>query len=336
MHTALPHETILWIGFNIFVIIMLAIDLGIFNREAHKITIRESLIWTGVWIALALLFNLGIWLYSGDTDLALQFLSGYLIEKSLSMDNLFVFLVIFTYFGVTDRYQHKVLFWGILGALIFRAVFIFAGVALINKFHWIIYVLGVFLLYTGGRMALQTDVEVQPEKNPVLKLARKIFPITTEFHGAEFFIRDQGKRWATPLFVVLLVIETTDVMFAVDSIPAILAISRDPFIVYSSNVFAILGLRALFFALAGIMRLFEYLHYGLAAILVFVGLKMLVSEWIHLPVWIALIIIAVILTTTILASILFPKNGRQAGEPATEGGSSGQSEYLESASYEEE
>jgi len=307
METALPHETLLWIGFNIFVVIMLAIDLGVFNREAHKITIKESLIWTAVWIILALLFNLGIYLYSNSAELALQYLSGYLIEKSLSMDNLFVFLVIFTYFGVPNRYQHKVLFWGILGALIFRAIFIFAGVALINRFHWIIYLLGAFLLYTGYKMIFQKGEDVDPEKNPVLKIAQKIFPVTPSFHGDNFFTRINGKLFATPLFIVLIMIETTDVMFAVDSIPAILAISRDPFIVYSSNVFAILGLRALFFALAGIMQLFEYLHYGLAAILIFVGLKMLLSEWIHLPVWIALSVIAFILTSTIIFSVLHAK-----------------------------
>ncbi len=314
METALPHETILWIGFNIFVVIMLAIDLGVFNREAHKITIKESLIWTAVWIILALLFNLGIYLYSSSTELALQYLSGYLIEKSLSMDNLFVFLVIFTYFGVPNRYQHNVLFWGILGALIFRAIFIFAGVALINRFHWIIYVLGAFLLYTGYKMIYEEGEEIDPERNPVLKVVRKIFPVTSSFHGDNFFTRINGKLFATPLFIVLIMIETTDVMFAVDSIPAILAISRDPFIVYSSNVFAILGLRALFFALAGIMQLFEYLHYGLAAILIFVGLKMLLSEWIHLPVWIALSVIAIILTGTIGFSVLQAKK-EEAAKP---------------------
>ncbi len=335
MQTALPHETLLWIGFNIFVIIMLAIDLGVFNREAHRITIKESLIWTAVWIILALLFNVGLLIYA-DTDLALQYLSGYLIEKSLSMDNLFVFLMIFSYFGVPNRYQHKVLFWGILGALIFRALFIFAGVALINRFHWIIYVLGFFLLYTGFRMAVQKDAEVDPEKNPVLKLARRIFPVTQRYHGDHFFTRSGGKLFATPLFIVLLVIETTDVMFAVDSIPAILAISRDPFIVYSSNVFAILGLRAMFFALAGIMQLFEYLHYGLSAILVFVGLKMLLSEWIHLPVWIALLVIAVILIGTIVVSVIHGKHQlrREQPEPASQPQSSSQA--SETSGYEEE
>jgi len=310
----MPDQTLLWVGFNFFVVIMLAIDLGVFNREAHKITIRESLIWTAVWIGLALLFNVGIWYYEG-TDLALKFLSGYLIEKSLSMDNLFVFLVIFTYFRVDKKYQHKVLFWGIIGALVFRALFIFAGVALINRFHWVIYILGLFLLYTGFKMAFQSGRDVDVEKNPMLNLVQKIFPVTNRYRGDHFFVREGGKLFATPLFIVLVVIETTDVMFAVDSIPAILAISRDPFIVYSSNVFAILGLRALFFALSGIMQLFEYLHYGLAAILIFVGIKMLISDWIHLPVWIALSVIALILIVTIVLSVLHGKKMASAERP---------------------
>jgi len=304
------NTTLLWIVFNLFVILMLAIDLGVFNRHAHKISIRESLIWTFVWIALALVFGVGVWQYAGSQK-ALEYLSGYLIEKSLSMDNLFVFLVIFTYFKVSDRYRHKVLFWGIIGALVFRALFIFAGVTLLNRFEWVVYVLGVFLIYTGIRLATETDKEVDIERNPVLGLVRKVLPVTTSYREDNFFVREKGKLFATPLFIVLVVIETTDVMFAVDSIPAILAISRDPFIVYSSNVFAILGLRALFFALAGIMELFEYLHYGLAAILVFVGIKMLLSHWIHLPVWVALSVIAVILTVTMVASI---RHGRRTAD----------------------
>lgn len=310
METLLHSETTLWILFNLFVLLMLAIDLGIFNREAHSITIKESLIWTLVWIVLALAFGGGIWHYAGSQK-ALEYLSGYLIEKSLSMDNLFVFLVIFTYFDVSDRYRHKVLFWGIVGALLFRALFIFAGVSLLNHFEWVIYILGTFLIYTGIRLATETEKKVEVEKNPVLRLVRKIFPITDSYRGEHFFVREKGKLLATPMLVVLVAIETTDVMFAVDSIPAILAISRDPFIVYSSNVFAILGLRALFFALAGIMALFEYLHYGLAAILVFVGIKMLISDWVHLPVWVALLTIAGILTVTMIASVVLGK--KQAG-----------------------
>lgn len=302
----LANETLLFLGFNIFVLLMLAVDLGVFNREPHKISIRESLIWSGVWVGLSVLFGIGMWLFEGP-NVGLEYFSGYLIEKSLSMDNLFVFLMIFTFFKVDKKYQHEVLFWGILGALIFRGLFIFAGVAILNKFHWVIYLLGAFLVYTGIKMAFQEDRDVDVEHNPILIFVRKIFPVSEQYHGKKFFIRKSGKLLATPLLVVLIAIETTDIMFAVDSIPAILAITRDPFIVYSSNVFAILGLRALFFALSGIMQLFEYLHYGLAAILSFVGLKMLFSEFVHIPVWIALGVIAVILTVTIIASVRHAK-----------------------------
>jgi len=302
----LPHETLLFAGFILFVLLMLAVDLGVFNREPHKISIRESLIWSGVWIGLSLLFAVGLWHFEGSEP-ALKYLSGYLIEKSLSMDNLFVFLVIFQFFKVDKKYRHTVLFWGILGALVFRAAFIFAGVAVLNKFQWLIYLLGAFLIYTGIKLARETNREIEPEHNPVLKLVRRIFPVTEKYHDNHFFVREAGKLFATPLFIVLVAIETTDIMFAVDSIPAILAISRDPFIVFSSNVFAILGLRALFFALSGIMQLFEYLHYGLAAILMFVGIKMLLSEFVHMPVWIALSVIAIILTVTIVASVRHSK-----------------------------
>ena len=314
----LPNETLLFVIFNIFVLIMLAVDLGVFNREPHKITIRESLIWSAVWIGLALLFGAGMWYFEG-AEVGLKYLSGYLIEKSLSMDNLFVFLMIFTYFKVDKIYQHKVLFWGIVGALVFRALFIFAGVAVLNKFHWVIYVLGAFLIYTGYKMAVDSGREIDVEHNPVLRAVRRMFPVTEQYHGRNFFIRTSGKLFATPLFVVLIAIETTDIMFAVDSIPAILAITRDPFIVYSSNVFAILGLRALFFALAGIMQLFEYLHFGLAAILVFVGIKMLLSEVLHIPVWIALSVIAVILTVTIVTSVRHAKKQKPATDKNIDG-----------------
>lgn len=314
----LPHETLLFAGFILFVLLMLAVDLGVFNRDPHKITIRESLIWSGVWIGLSLLFALGLWYFEG-TEPTLKYISGYLIEKSLSMDNLFVFLVIFQFFKVDKIYRHKVLFWGIIGALVFRAAFIFAGVAILNKFQWLVYLLGAFLIYTGIKLARETNREIEPEQNPILKLMRRIFPVTENYRGGHFFVREAGKLFVTPLFIVLVAIETTDIMFAVDSIPAILAISRDPFIVFSSNVFAILGLRALFFALSGIMQLFEYLHYGLAAILMFVGIKMLISELVHIPVWIALSVIAVILTVTIIASVRHSKqseNVEESGEKA--------------------
>jgi len=295
-----------WILFNLFVIAMLALDLGIFHRKAHVVRLKEALGWSVVWICLALIFNVIIYFWHGQ-EIALQFLAGYIIEKSLSVDNLFVFLLIFSYFSVPSVYQHKILFWGILGALIMRAIFIAAGITLIEKFHWMIYLFGGFLIITGIKMALQKDEEIHPEANPVLRLFRRFVPVTHEYHDDRFFILKEGKRWATPLFVVLLLIETTDVIFAVDSIPAVLAVTRDPFIVYTSNVFAILGLRALYFALAGIMQLFHYLHYGLSVILVFVGTKMLISDVYKVPIGIALSVIAGILIISVIASILRPR-----------------------------
>lgn len=285
---------------------MLALDLGVFHRKAHVVRLKEALGWSVVWICLALLFNLLIYSWLGP-ETALQFLAGYIIEKSLSVDNLFVFLLIFSYFSVPSVYQHKILFWGILGALIMRAIFIAAGITLIEKFHWMIYLFGGFLIITGIKMAFQKDKELHPETNPVLRLFRRFVPVTDQYHHDHFFVLKEGKRWATPLFVVLLLIETTDVIFAVDSIPAILAVTRDPFIVYTSNVFAILGLRALYFALAGIMQLFHYLHYGLSLILVFVGTKMLISDIYKVPIGLALSVIAGILIVSVVASILRPR-----------------------------
>ncbi len=302
----MSNELLLWIGFNIFVLAMLALDLGVFHRKAHEVKVKEALWWSAVWIALAMLFNAGIYVFRGE-QAALEFLTGYLLEKSLSVDNIFVFIMIFAYFRVPGLYQHKVLFWGILGALIMRAIFIAAGVTLIQQFHWVIYIFGAFLVLTGIKMAAQKDKEIHPEKNPVLKLFRRFMPVTEHYEGSSFFIK-KGRRWfATPLFVVLLVVETTDVIFAVDSIPAILAITIDPFIVYTSNVFAILGLRALYFALAGIMLLFHYLAYGLAAILVFVGIKMLMADIYKLPIAVALGVVAGILLISIVASLLRPR-----------------------------
>lgn len=295
-----------WILFNLFVLAMLALDLGVFHRKAHVVRLKEALGWSVVWICLALLFNLLIYSWLGP-ETALQFLAGYIIEKSLSVDNLFVFLLIFSYFSVPSVYQHKILFWGILGALIMRAIFIAAGITLIEKFHWMIYLFGGFLIITGIKMAFQKDKELHPETNPVLRLFRRFVPVTDQYHDDHFFVLKEGKRWATPLFVVLLLIETTDVIFAVDSIPAILAVTRDPFIVYTSNVFAILGLRALYFALAGIMQLFHYLHYGLSLILVFVGTKMLISDIYKVPIGLALSVIAGILIVSVVASILRPR-----------------------------
>ncbi|MBI4278595.1 MAG: TerC family protein [Armatimonadetes bacterium] len=298
-------HVLFWIAFNLFVLGMLALDLGVFRRKAHAVTLREALAWSAVWIALALLFNLVIYLWQGPRA-ALEFLAGYLIEKSLSVDNIFVFVLIFSYFRVPGAYQHKVLFWGILGALIMRAVFIAAGVALIQRFHAVIYVFGAFLVATGVRMALQKDKEIHPERNPVLALLRRVMPVTDGYEGDRFLVRREGRRAATPLLVVLLIVETTDLIFAVDSIPAILAITLDPFIVYTSNVFAILGLRALYFALAGVIELFHYLHYGLSAILVFVGVKMLLTDLYKIPIAPALAVVAGILLISVAASLRWP------------------------------
>lgn len=292
----------MWFGFNVFVLLMLALDLGVFNRKSQEIKVKEALTWSAVWIGLAMLFNAGIYYFMG-AEPAMQFLTGYIIEKSLSVDNIFVFVLVFSFFKVPAIYQHRVLFWGIIGALIMRAIFIAAGVTLIEKFHWIIYVFGAFLIITGIKLAINKGVKVDPEHNPVVKLFRKFFPVTNQYHGSKFWIKQNGKNIATPLFIALLLIETTDLIFAVDSIPAILAITSDPFIVYTCNVFAILGLRSLYFALAGTMHMFKYLHYGLAAILVFVGVKMMLVDIYKIPVGISLSSIAGILLVSIIMSI---------------------------------
>ena len=299
-------QFLMWFGFIIFILIMLAIDLLVFQRKPHEVRVREALIWSAVWISLALIFNLGVYIWGGKQQ-ALEFLTGYLLEKSLSVDNIFVFLIIFSYFKVSQKYQHEVLFWGILGALVMRAAFIAGGIVLISKFHWIVYVFGGFLIFTGIKMAFGKENEVHPEKSPVFRLFNRLIPVAKGYDGGKFFIHN-GVRWlATPLFVVLLIIEATDVMFAFDSIPAILAITRNPFIVYTSNIFAILGLRALYFALAGIMRYFHYLNYGLSLILIFVGVKMLLAGVYKIPVGISLAVIACILLISIAASIRWPK-----------------------------
>jgi len=295
-----------WAGFLLFVLLMLALDLGVFHRKSHEVKIREALIWSAVWISLALIFNVGVYFLMGK-EKAIEFLTGYVIEKSLSVDNLFVFIMVFSYFNVDTKYQHKVLFWGILGALIMRAIFIFAGVALIQQFHWIIYVFGAFLIFTGFKMLVQKEEKMEPEKNPLVRLFKRFFPVTDTLHGDRFFVKINAKTVATPLFIVLLIIEFTDLIFAVDSIPAILAISTDTFIIFTSNVFAILGLRALYFALAGIARLFYYLKYGLSAILVFVGVKMVIAGFFKIPVMYSLLVIVSILILSILASVIFPK-----------------------------
>jgi tellurite resistance protein TerC len=298
-----------WIGFHVFVFIMLALDLGVFHKHTHKVPVKEAIIWSCVWIFLALLFAVFIYL---DKDFgpvkALEFLTGYVIEYSLSVDNIFVFILIFSYFAVNKQYQHKILFWGILGALIMRGIFIFTGVALINRFHWIVIIFGGFLVFTGIKMLFQKETEVDPEKNVVVKFFRRFLPVTKTLHGDKLLITQNGKLYATPLFLVLVIIETSDLIFAVDSIPAILAISKDIFIVYTSNIFAILGLRSLYFALAGIMGYFRYLKVGLAFVLTFVGLKMLSAYFrFEIPIVTSLGIIISILTISILASVFIKK-----------------------------
>ncbi|MGV3704357.1 MAG: TerC family protein [Arcticibacter sp.] len=292
-----------WIGFNLFVLLMLALDLGVFNRKAHVVSVKEALTWSGVWICLSLVFNGLIYHWFGK-DKAVEFFTGYVIEKSLSVDNIFVFVLVFKYFQIPSIYQHKILFWGILGALVMRVIFIFAGVALIEKFHWTIYLFGVFLIYTGYKMFTEQDKQIEPEKNPVIKLFRKVMPITHDLKGDKFFVKENGRKYATPLFLVLILIETTDLIFAVDSIPAILAVTQDRFIVYTSNVFAILGLRSLYFALAHVIHRFIYLSTGLAVILVFVGLKMVLVDVIKIPTYVSLIVIAVIITASIVISLI--------------------------------
>jgi tellurite resistance protein TerC len=305
----------LWIGFNVFVLGMLALDLGVFHRNAHKVSLREALGWSVVWISLALIFNAGIYYFWG-TEKALEFLAGYLIEKSLSVDNIFVFLMIFSYFAVPAIYQHRVLFWGILGALVMRAIFIAMGAALLSTFHWMIYLFGAFLIVTGIKMLLLGDQKLEPERNPAVRLLRRSMNVTDEYHGQRFFVRMNGRVWATPLLLVLVVVETTDVIFAVDSIPAIFAITQDPFIVYTSNVFAILGLRALYFLLAGVMEMFRYLKLGLSFVLCFVGAKMLLVDFYKIPSDLSLGAVAGILAISVLASVL--TQPRRAGMPAPE------------------
>jgi len=296
---------VFWILFNLFVVAMLALDLGVLNRRSRRFGFREALAWSGVWIALAAAFA-GLELFWHGRAQALQFVTGYVIELSLSVDNLFVFLIIFRYFKVPDQHQHKVLFWGILGALLMRGVFIVAGVGLIARFSWITYAFGALLVYSGLKLLRQGETEIHPEKNPVLRLFRRAFPVTKEYVGGQFFTRKNG-LYATPLFVVLLVVETSDILFAVDSIPAVLAITLNAFIVYTSNVFAILGLRSMFFALAGIMDLFHYLHYGLSLVLIFIGLKMLGSHYVNIPTGWALGIVLGVLGASVLASLLNPQ-----------------------------
>ena len=297
----------LWVGFNVFVLLMLALDLGVFHRKAHVVSFRESIAWTVVWITLAMIFNLGVAHYMGD-EKGLEFFTGYVIEKSLSVDNVFVIALLFSYFAVPAIYQHKVLFWGILGALIMRAAMIAAGSKLITEFGWVIYIFGAFLILTGIKMIVKNETEIHPEKNPLVRLFKRFMPVTTDFRGDRFFVRENGVLFATPLFVVLLIVEFTDLIFAVDSIPAIFAVTTDTFIVYTSNVFAILGLRSLYFALAGVMDKFHYLKIGLGVILTFVGVKMLLAHTVwKIDTHISLGVIVVTLPASVIASLLWPK-----------------------------
>jgi len=311
----------IWVAFHIFVFAVLAIDLGVFHREAHEVSLREAAGWSVTWIALSLAFNAGVYHFLGS-QAGLEFLTGYLIEWTLSVDNIFVFVLIFSYFKVPSRYQHRILFWGILGALILRGTMIGAGTYLILRFHWITYVFGAFLVFTGIRMAFHGGAELEPETNPVIKLMRRFMPITNRYHGQKFFAQEpargaagKARRVATPLFVVLMLVETTDIVFAVDSIPAIFAITTNPFVVYTSNICAILGLRALYFLLAGVIQKFHYLQLGLSVVLTFVGVKMLIAEWYKVPIGASLAVIASVLTLSVIASLLFPKASDEPAVP---------------------
>lgn len=292
-----------WIGFNVFVLALLALDLGVFHRKARTVTVREAAGWSVAWIALGLAFGAGIWWFEGEEP-ALQYLAGYLIEKSLSVDNIFVIALIFSYFAVPALYQHRVLFWGILGALVMRGALIAAGSLLLSRFHFLVWVFGAFLVFTGVKMAFHDQAELHPEKNPLVRLARKLFAVTEDYEGQKFFTRRAGRLFATPLFLVLLVVESMDLVFAVDSVPAIFAVTSDPFLVYTSNVFAILGLRSLYFLLAGVMDRFVYLKLGLSVILVFVGLKMALAQFLKIPVGISLGVIGGVLALSVGASLL--------------------------------
>jgi tellurite resistance protein TerC len=295
-----------WVIFNAFVLGMLALDLGVFHRKAHEVRPKEAGMWVAVWMALALLFAGGLFVWEGP-QVALTFLTGYLIEQSLSVDNIFVIVMIFSYFSIPGKYQHRVLFWGIIGALLMRGAFIGLGTLLLAKFHWIMYLFGALLIFTGVRMATQRDEEFDAEQNPVMRLARRFLPVTPEYDGQKFFSMENGRKVATPLFLVLLLVEFTDLVFAIDSIPAIFGVTTDPFLVYTSNVFAILGLRSMYFLLSDIVHRFVYLNYGLAVILSFVGLKMVLIDVIHIPIVVSLGVILLTLAVAIAASLLFPK-----------------------------
>jgi tellurite resistance protein TerC len=317
----MPANWIFWLVFNLFVLVMLALDLGVFHRKNHVIGFREAMAWTSLWVGLAAGFAVLIYFFGHrlvphpthpNSQLTLEFVTGYIIEQSLSVDNLFVFLLIFRFFSVPQEYQRQVLSWGVVGALIMRAIFIIAGVTLLERFHWIIYIFGAILIYSGINLMRQHGADIHPEKNPLLRMFRKFFRVTTDYSDGSFFVTRGGLWFATPLMLVLIVVETTDVLFAVDSIPAVLAVTREPFIVYTSNVFAILGLRSLFFALSGMLDRFHLLHYGLSVILILIGLKMLVSDYMDLPTYVALAAVAAVLGVSIVLSLMFPKKPNAA------------------------
>jgi tellurite resistance protein TerC len=312
---AMPSNWVFWVVFNLFVLAMLALDLGVFQREKHVVQLREAIGWTAVWITLAACFAVLIYFFGHtmvgharpNSALSLEFVTGYLIELSLSVDNLFVFLLIFSYFRVPANLQHQVLFWGVIGALVMRIIFIFAGIALLNRFRWFIYIFGVVLIYSGIKLLRQEDADIRPEANPVLRIFRKLFRVTEGYEDGQFFVRRGLVRYATPLAVVLIMVETTDLLFATDSIPAVLAVTREPFIVYTSNVFAILGLRSLYFLLAGMIEKFHFLHYGLSVILIFIGVKMLASGYIEIPIGVALGVVAGVLVVSVGLSVVIPR-----------------------------
>lgn len=298
----LLHDVALYGGFVAFILLMLAIDLGVFNRQAHVVSLKEAVLWSIIWTIVALGFNVGVFYFEGTTK-ALEFFTGYIVERSLSFDNIFVFVLIFSYFGVPSKYHHRALFWGVVGALITRALFIAAGAALISRFEWILYLFGAILIVSGWKMLRNKDIEVHPDKNIFIRAARKIFPVASGFETAKFFVRKNRILYITPLFLVLLTVETTDIVFAVDSIPAVFGVTQDPFIVFTSNIFAILGLRATYFLLAGVMETFHYLSHGLSLVLVFIGTKMLLADVVHLSITVSLGVVLTILIIAVLASI---------------------------------
>jgi tellurite resistance protein TerC len=327
------NQPIIWVVFTAFILTLLLLDLGVFHKKDKKVTLREAAIWSIIWVSLAMAFNVLVYFWKGP-QLALEFFTGYLIEESLSVDNIFVFVMLLSYFRVPEHLQHRVLFWGILGAIVMRLSLILIGSALIARFHWVIYIFGAFLVFTGIRLFFHRDEEIHPEENPVFKLFRRLFPLTPNYVGGQFFVRENGRLFATPLALVLVMIETTDLIFALDSIPAIFGITRDPFIVFSSNIFAILGLRSLYFLLAGIIGLFRYLQMGLAVVLIFIGVKMLITAvGIHIHIGISLGVVFAILATSILMSIHanrkeFARLGEAVGIDVDGDGKTGDAEEL--------